>query len=228
MDPVPLSPALDCDRSMDAMVVPGAMVDLTLSAPCLRGARFTVHHNGMMFTALTDEAGAATMTVPALSETALFIAAFADGEGAVATVAVPGLQDVDRAVVQWRGNTGLQVHAHEFGAAYGADGHVWKGTGSGEGFLTVLGDTELDDARVAEIYTFPSSDSVRDGSVTLSVEAEVTQDNCGRDIEAQSIQLQPGDEPRAQELVLSVPDCDAIGDFLVLKNLLNDLTIAAK
>ncbi len=31
-----------------------------------------------------------------------------------------------------------------------------------------------------------------------------------------------------RDLILSVPDCDAVGDFLVLNNLVDDLKIAGK
>ena len=60
----------------------------------------------------------------------------------------------------------------------------------------------------------------------MSVEAEITQANCGRDVEAQSIQKTADGELKTQDLVLAMPDCNTVGDFLVLKNLLNDLKIA--
>ena len=68
----------------------------------------------------------------------------------------------------------------------------------------------------------------REGDVELSVEAEVTQNNCDRDVEAQTIQISAGGKPLVQDLVLAMPGCDATGDFLVLKNLVNDLKIARK
>jgi len=62
----------------------------------------------------------------------------------------------------------------------------------------------------------------------LTVEVEVTQENCGREIAAQSIQLNAGLEPSAIDLTMTLPDCNAIGEFLVLKNMFEDLTLAAK
>ena len=37
-----------------------------------------------------------------------------------------------------------------------------------------------------------------------------------------------GLEPSAIDLTMTLPDCDAIGEFLVLKNMFEDLTLAAK
>ena len=74
---------------------------------------------------------------------------------------------------------------------------------------------------MAEVYTFPTDTATRAGDVTLRVEAEVSETNCGRELEAQTIAT--GDTGlTVQDLVLAMPDCEAIGEFLVLKNLFND------
>ena len=62
----------------------------------------------------------------------------------------------------------------------------------------------------------------------LSVETEVSQANCGLEIEAQSLEVGTQGTVKTQNLTLAVPECDAIGDFLVLNNLLQDLKVAAK
>lgn len=227
-------PAFACEYDLQATPGAGAMVTLELSAPCMINERFTLHHNGMMFTQTTDQNGYARFAVPALAENAVFIVSFGNGAGAVANAQVSGLEYYDRVVVQWRGDSGLQIHALEFGARYGDDGHVWleavgdiaNATRGEGGFLTRHGATDIDDAYLAEVYSFPSGLAGRDGQVTLSVEAEVTAANCGRDIEAQALQIGSTGQLKAQELLLAMPECNAIGDFLVLKNLLNDLKIA--
>ena len=52
---------------------------------------------------------------------------FADGETSTAGATVPDAAEISRAVLQWKGETGLQIHALEFGADYGGLGHVWYG-----------------------------------------------------------------------------------------------------
>ena len=228
----PDMPQLGCAVTATATPGPMASVDLAVSAPCSGNERLTIHHSGMMFTDVTDQNGQLSVTVPALTVRAVFIIAFSDGKGSVALTNVPDLYSYDRVVLQWGGNSGFQIHAREFGAAYGENGHVWSGMttatlGNG-GSVTRLGDPDTLAPQLAEIYTFPSGTSKRSGTVALSVEAEVTAENCGRDISAQSLELHSSQALRSRDLVLSVPNCAAIGDFLVLNNLVQDLTIAAR
>lgn len=228
------APGMGCDYTLDADVAPGAMVALSLDAPCAPGERFTLHHNGIMFTEVTDDGGHASMLVPAMSQRASFIAAFANGQGAVAMADIEAIGAYSRVAVQWQGDTGVALHALEFGADYDEDGHVWSGAArdvaaaadGDRGFLTRLGDAGQPGALLAEVYTFPALLEGRDGKIDLRVEAEVTEANCNRDIAAQAMQVQAGGAPNVRELTLMMPDCDAVGDFLVLNNLLNDLTIA--
>ncbi len=225
-----------CTASLDATAGPAALVTLTLAAPCAIDSRATIHHQGVMFTLLTDSAGRAEVTVPALAESAVFIADVSGSDGAMAMVEVPEVAAYDRAVLQWQGASGLELHAREFGADYNTEGHVWKAAArdadiaieSGSGFLVRLGDAAAEEALMAEIYTFPSGTAARDGNVRLTAEIEITAENCGRDISAQSLQVGPGRENSALDLTLTMPGCDATGDFLVLQNMFEDLTLAAK
>ncbi|TDK44395.1 hypothetical protein [Antarcticimicrobium luteum] len=230
----PEMPALGCDVMARAVPGPMAMVDFSVSAPCLGNSRLVVHHSGMTFSAVTDADGDLNVTIPALAERAVFIAAFDNGEGAVATTRLADIADYDRVVLQWQGRAGFQIHAREFGASYGDPGHVWSGaTPPAEpehatGSVIRLGTQDALSPLLAEVYTFPARTADRSGTIALSVETEVTQDNCGRDISAQLLQRQGEDRVRTRQLDLAVPDCSATGDFLVLNNLLDDLKIAAK
>jgi hypothetical protein len=225
-----------CPIEAEARVMAAAMVNLKMTASCLPNERVTVHHNGMIFTETTSAAGTIDINVPALAQDAMFIMAFTNGEGAVAQTQVDELINFDRAVLQWKGNTGFEIHAREFGASYGDEGHHWKGapgeiadavTGRG-GVLTRHGDPEAAEALMAEVYTFPKAETNHAGTVVLSVETEISAANCGIEIEAQSLQILGNGQIKTQDLMLPVPDCDAIGSFLVLNNLLQDLKVAAK
>jgi len=232
-DTVPL--AEDCNIRATAAAISGAMVNLNLDAPCAPNERLTVHHNGMMFTETTDANGWLSVTVPALAEEAVFIMAFSNGNGAVAQAMMPELASYDRVALQWRGRAGFELHAREFGADYGQDGHVWSGvaqnaSGMAEGkngFIMRLGDTLSAEPLMAEVYTFPTTMTQRDGTIDLSVETEVTLNNCGLEIEAQSLEMTVGGTLKTQDLTLAVPACDAVGSFLVLNNLVSDLKVAS-
>ena len=234
---LPLDPAIPtaaCEASMTAEPIAAAMVDLTLSATCFPNERVTIHHNGMMFTQATDANGDLSLVVPALSSNAVFIAAFANGEGALASASVDGLDFYDRKVVQSKAHGHLRINAFEFGANYRETGHVTAAAERGMehaargegGFVTRLGDADTSDALVAEVYTFPSVTSQATGDIMVSVEAEVTTDNCGLRIEAQTLEVSEGGSLKVQDLTLPVPACDAVGDYVVLQNLLGDLKVA--
>ncbi|SMX33809.1 translocase [Maliponia aquimaris] len=225
-----------CDITMTAEPTAGAMVNVVLTAPCRASERVTLHHQGLMFTEIMQPDGTLSVSVPALAEQAAFIASFPGGDGAMASAEVASLPFYDRVAVQWKGDAGLQLHAREFSAEYFAEGHIWaaaagdltaaaKGEG---GFLTRLGRTDTPEALMAEIYSFPSGTARKTGTVLLSVEAEVTEANCGAPVEAQTLEIRGGGSLRTRDLSVAMPACDAVGDFLVLKNLVEDLTIASR
>ena len=230
------APQPACTPRAIARPVAGAMVELTLDAPCLPNERITVHHTGMIFTETTSAAGSLTVSVPALAQEAVFILAFANGDAALATVDVRDFGDYDRSVLQWQGNAGFAVHAREFGAGYGDRGHVWREAAGDldaavhgdSGLLTALGARSAADPFLAEVYTFPRSASRRTGEVVLSVETEIAAANCGEEVEAQVLEVRGGSDLSAREMRLNVPDCAASGSFLVLNNLLRDLKVAAR
>ena len=228
------APSFACEIALTATVQAAAIVELSLAAPCLPEERFTLHHNGMMFSAVTDAEGNSTWSVPAMAENAVFIATFAEGETAVASAQVSTLEYYDRIVVQWGGPDALQIHALEYGADYGEAGHIWS-QAAGEmamaargegGFLTRLGDGLGLSPQTAEIYTFPTATALRDGTISMTVEAVVTAANCGQDVDAQVMKKSGANPLQAHDLQVSMPDCDGIGDILVLKNLFDDLNIA--
>ena len=222
--------APDCPVTLTADVAAGAMMALTLEAPCHREERLTLHHQGLMLTEVTDAEGRLSLELPALAEQALVIAAFDSGRGATTQIEVPSLAFYDRVVLQWKGDSGLHLHAREFGS-----GHVWAAsagdltrTAAGEGgFLTLLGARDTPDALQAEVYTFPRAAARVSGTINLSIEAEVTAANCAQRVEALTLDLRSGKAPHAADLSLEMPDCESTGDFLVLKNLIEDLKIAA-
>lgn len=223
----------DCAVSLTAELRAGAIVGLDLSAPCYTSERVTFHHQGLMFTEMTDPGGALHVEVPALSQSALFVASFDSGDGAAVRAEVPALPFYDRVALQWNGTAGLQLHAREFGADYFSDGHVWAAsagdmsrTAKGEGgFMNRLGNG---DGFMAEIYSFPIGTARRDGTVTVTIEAEITPANCGTEIEAQTFERHEAEPLRVRDLTLDIPDCDDAGGFLVLKNLVEDLKIASR
>lgn len=230
------TPILGCDIQVQAKPAVAAMVNLSIDATCLPGDRVTVNHAGLVFTEVLDPQGMLEISVPAMAQTAEFLVTFSNGYTGSATADVGSLQFYDRVAVQWTGETGLQIHALEFGATYGEEGHVWYGNerdltaviGGRGGFLLRLGDGFSSLSKMADVYTFPTLNAAQGGEVQLTVEAEVNGANCGRAVSATSLQVRPGDTPIKKSLNVEIPSCSATGDFLVLQNLLEDLTFAQK
>lgn len=223
-----------CLPEMIATPMPGAMVNLTLMAPCHGDALATIHHSGIMFNVETNANGAATVSVPALAADALFMADMSEGVGAMAIVEVPEVVNYERSVVQWQGPEGLFLHAMEDGASYGDPGHVWADAPrtvdaamNGQGYMTVLGSGIEGDPMRVQVYSRPAA-AGRGAPVHLTVEAAITEANCGQTIDAQTIQIMPGTAPMAIDMSMTLAGCDAAGQFLVLSNMLQDLTLASR
>lgn len=233
-DPLDLENKQSCAISLKATPDTAGIVTLSLNAPCLPNMRLSVYHDALSFSQVTDASGDMTAEIPAFTTNAAFEVKFANGESATTETVVDTLDQYDRVAVQWVGQIGLQIHAREFGADYGTDGHVWSGAArdmtaavSGQGgFMTTLGDPALPLAKFAQIYTFPKAASLSSGWVNLTVEAEVTNATCGREINAQTLQIGQLGKVIVRDVALNLPDCSASGDFLVLNNLLKDLRVA--
>lgn len=225
---------LACEAVLTATSSPAAMVTLSLDAPCQTDVRATIHHQGMHFTQLTDADGRFNVDIPALAEASIFIVAFPNGEGAMANTMVPSVSEFDRVVLQSKDLNGIDIHAREFGANYGEAGHIWKeaagltddavaGTG---GFMTLLGDDAVADGSYVQIYSYPSAATQNFGQIDLTIEAQVTSDNCNQPVSAETMQITGGIDATVREFELEMPDCDAVGDFLVLNNLYENLKLA--
>lgn len=228
--------ATECVPIMNAVAGAAATVELAIAAPCYTDTAFTVHHQGMMFSAKTDEHGHSSLAVPALAEVAVVIAAFDHGDGAVATVTVPEFSDYDRAVLQWQGDTAVLLSAYENGAEFASENHIFSDNpgditrveaGVG-GFLVSLGDATVENALMAEVYTYPTTMVSSVGEVTLVAEAEITEANCESELNAQSIQVGSLGDTTALDLTMVMPDCNAVGDVLILQNMFQDLTLAMR
>lgn len=231
-----VSAEVDCVPVMSASPSVAATVALSITAPCHADASFTIHHQGMMFTAMTDADGKVDLIVPALAEVSVMIAAFDNGDGAVATAAIHDFANYDRAVLQWQGDTAVMLSAYESDAIYGDANHIHAGNpgdmarlnAAEGGYIVRLGDASVDDALMAEIYTFPTGMMGVGPGVMLVAEAEITGGNCGQELNAQSIQISPNGSTSALDLTMVMPECDAVGDFLILQNMFEDLTLASK
>lgn len=217
--------AHDCTPMLTALTEPGAMVALTLRAPCDGSARVVVAHGGLTVTERLAPNGRLMLAIPALEQTGQFTVRFADGRRVTALHPVPDLVTVRRFAVQWLGLDGFVLHGFENGADFGQTGDVspsQPGPTSTGSSLVSLGEPGVESPLIAQVYTYPV-----EGTADIVVEAPVTAANCGQEMLGQTISSLEG-AVQVVDLTLAMPDCSAVGDFLVLKNLASDLKLATR
>jgi len=225
---------MDCTPRLVLEAVAPAMLHVAFDAPCHPDARATVRHAGLAITGRTSALGALDLTLPALAEAAEVTVALSGGPSASAETEVPDLGGYDRVAVQWQNADAFQLHAHEFGARFGEPGHISAANPAGPeralggvgGFLTLLGDSGTDWPLLAEVYSFPAERIGRSGAVVLTLEAAVTAETCGRELLGETLEMRRGGPVTRTDVHVAMPDCDAIGDFVLLGNLLDDLVLA--
>ena len=230
----------DCPVSMSADPIGGAMLSLNIKAACLAGREVVVMHDALTFRDVLSETGELAVFVPALSEMAVVEATFATGEKVQARAEVKTLALYDRIILQWRGATDISMNLRAFVSAQDKARHAWSVTEqrlsepskSGDGYFSSLGKRAVLNPQLAEIYTAPATAPATapnsDQLGNLTIEAEITADICGQDISVEATRIIAGKKVNSQDLALPVPDCDEIGNILVLNNFLQDLTLASK
>lgn len=223
-----------CAPEMRVSDRPGGWIRIALNSPCNIGEPVNFRHSGITFSEIIPDSGSLVFDIPALSRDAEVEAILQDGRNAKGFIEVPSAEDYHRVAVVWRGNSGLHIHAQEFGAELGTVGHVWVGApgrpdlGSmaKTGYMTALGDRNVANGTQAEIYTYPVNPNGPEGVVRLSVRTEVRNTNCGSVVAAEVAQPDGFGGVVTSDLTVRVPQCDQIGQHLVLKNVLRDLMIA--
>ena len=234
LGPILATPVIGCETSLSAKRQPAALVKLTLSAPCFENEEFYVQHEGMVISAKTEGNGEAEVTVPALLPAADFDVSFDNVIQASTDIFVPELRQYDRVVLQWTGQENIRIHALEDGAQIGDPGHVWSASvhkaedvqQGMHGFVVYLGSDESAASHQAEIYTFPAGRMSRDGEVDLRVGVTVTEENCGREVDASTIQTNAGQALVTANIAIPMPGCDQVGEVVLLADKFADITLA--
>ena len=220
-----------CAATLDLTNGANAMIGLTLIAPCHPNERVVLKHAGLAITGKTTATGALFVDIPALQKDGQVEVAFKDGSKISNTVEMPEISEMRRFAVQWQADDAFVIHAFEDDLGYDGPGdvspanphHPAPGLPAKGGFLSLLGDATADLPLLAQVYTFPSDPTAK---AEVVVEAPVTEASCGREILAQTLFSSAG-AVTISDLAAAMPGCDAIGDYLVLKNLVPDLNIAS-
>lgn len=228
---VPVAQLDPCATTFELSNAANAMIGLTVISPCRQNERVVVKHAGLAITGKTTASGALFLDIPALTADAAVEVVFKDSTKLSGHIAVPEVADLRRFAVQFQPTDAFDMHAFEDSVDFGGPGDVSaanthnpaQGLPAKGGFLTLLGDASTDQALLAQLYTYPQSANAK---ATVVLEAPVTAQSCGREILADLI-TSIGGQVEMHDLSAAMPGCDAIGDYLVLNNLFQDMNIAA-
>ena len=215
-----------CTMALTLKVLPYAMIGVTVSSRCRAGERVVLRHSGLAVTAKVGPDGAIATQLPAMTADGAVVVLFGDGTRLDQAVAIPEVAALRRLGVQWQGPDAFALHGMQDGADFDQPGDVWHGNpgdGATGGFLTVLGDSTVENPLLAEVYTYPAG-SAQNAEIVL--EAAVLDQTCGHDLLGEVVSS-TGGQIKSMDLTLAMPDCSAVGDFLVLNNLASDMKIAA-
>ena len=219
-----------CMVTVDAMSLAGALVAIDVTSPCDGGSRVDIIQGDLHVAIALDAEGFGTVELPALSPMPAVAVLVTDRDPVTVQTEVTDYSMYNRAVLHWQGAAGMELHAFEGAAGYGDEGHVSADqprtiahalSGNG-GFMSQIGDAGMDDARAALVYTAP-----RGVAAELSIEAAVTDANCGQTIYGGTIQTGPGIPAATQEVTMTMPGCDAVGDYVMLGDLIPAIAVAS-
>lgn len=196
---------LECRADASLTVLPDAVMRVDVRA-C--GSDVPVHltYAGLMITEQADAHGRLNFDLPALGPTAELLLEI-DGHAPIAlSASVPDAVWNDRVAVVWDGAASVSVRSQDDGALEESQ---------------TLGDADLQ-TYVTEIHTLSSQ---RDAPA-VSIVAEATAASCGREFPLRILRSSADNGPQDTTISVAFPPCDALGEFVVLKNLSEDLTVA--
>jgi hypothetical protein len=209
-----------CRPRMELSAAPGAMILVSLSAPCNRNERIIVRHSGVSFTARTEPSGGARILLPALKTEALVAVYLADARLVLGRIAVPDAASYARYAVTWEWPAELELRATDGDkvlvgttASFGGDAQR----------VISLGTPDVQSSVMANVYSALGPNL---GSAILTGELRITPASCGRTLRLETVYSAEG-QVVVQQQDVAVPLCGTAGDILLLKNLGADLKLAA-
>jgi hypothetical protein len=201
-----------CSPDMQLAATPGAMILLTLSAPCNRSERVVVRHSGLSFSTSTGADGRTTLLLPALKADAMVAVYLNDARLALGSVAVPDAADYARFAIVWEHPAELELRVTDgdkvlvgSDLAIAADAHR----------VIALGSASVQSPVLARVYSVPGTDF---GAADITGELRITPASCGQTLRMETV-LSTAGTVTAEERSIAVPLCGTSGDILVLKNL---------
>jgi hypothetical protein len=209
-----------CRPQLELAALPGAMIHLSLSAPCNRGERIIVRHSGLSFSASTQADGLATIILPALKSDAMVAVYLQDSRLVLGKIAVPDVSAYARFAVVWEQPADLELRVTDgdkvlVGSTVASLGEDQR--------VIALGSPAVQAPVLARVYSVPGTGL---GEADITGELRITPASCGRTLRVETVYSAAG-TATSTERTIAVPLCGTVGDILVLKNLAPAVKLAA-
>jgi hypothetical protein len=209
-----------CRPSLQLTALPGAMVHLSLSAPCNRNERVIIRHAGLSFAVRTQVDGNLTSVVPALKTDVMVAVYLQDSRLVLGKVAVPEAAGYSRLALIWEPPAELELRVTDGYKVLVGNSTPMPGE---EQRVIALGQQSVQSPVLARVYSVPGVDL---GEVDITGELRITPASCGRTLRLDTVYSSGGVATRS-ERAIPVPLCGTAGDILLLKNLGTPLKLAA-
>ncbi len=231
--PVPDAAIASCDANMIASAKLGEVLAVTLTSECRPNSLVTVGYSGLEVDSVTDASGRLQIDLPAFDEETTITARFVDGTEAETDIVVRGIDRVARVAIAWNGDINLDLHALEYTASEGSDGHVWEqnprsyrdSRRNGGGYLTQLG---LPGARQVEVYTLPVSRRTQAGVVNTQVRVSEGAESCNDRVQVLSLYNNQALTSDRNTVSIETAGCGTGGDIVSFSSAVRDITVAQR
>lgn len=124
--PTPSAPAQPCSipPALTLDIRPGGRTVVSIDAPCDADHMAQLSYDTLEFGIALDNAGKGSLTVPGLQPSSDAELRLPSGDGLAFDLPFADTDRIDRVAMVWRAPVQLDLHAFEFGAPPGSDGHV--------------------------------------------------------------------------------------------------------
>ena len=224
---------MDCALNLTAKSLRGARVQLAVIAPCHKNKTITITHAGLRFNEIVDGKGKITIIIPVLSDPATIEVSFADGATKSISAPAKDLSSLQRSGIAWVGQADLQLHVDEGYIKASKNTRITaqnarsykKSYLQGGGYLTTLGNTDVENGAFVQIYSIESSTGV---FVDFNVVLRDPSRNCNTRLMVNTVSYSMELGAQSTRKNISVGNCSAKKENIVLKNILRDLIVAQR
>lgn len=216
---IPTAAGDQCRPTLQLQAAPGAMISLSLTAPCNRNERIVVRHSGLSFATRTEPGGSTHLLIPALKSDAMVAVYLAESRLVLGKLTVPDAASYTRVAVTWEWPAEVELRATDGNRVLVAAAASPLGEPSR---LMSFGAPDVQFPVMSHVYSTPGRDL---GDVSLSAELRITPSSCGRTLRLETVHTANG-RALTQEREVAVPLCGTAGDILLLKNLSPALKLA--